>query len=183
MMSPAINNLASCEIRAVVRFLHAKNMSAAEIHRELCVVCCQNVMSEGTVRQWCRMFKDGRTDVLDEERSGRPSAVSDDPVRSVDQKNCERRRFKISELSCEFPQISRTVLYDNIPVRLGYHHKFCSRLVPNVLTGAHKTQRMTSAFVDFLERYHKAGDEFLSRIVRVTGDETWVSFVNFETKK
>jgi hypothetical protein len=28
-------------------------MSAAEIHRELCVVYHQNVMSEGTVRQWC----------------------------------------------------------------------------------------------------------------------------------
>jgi hypothetical protein len=36
---------------------------------------------------------------------------------------------------------------------------------------------------DFLERYHKDGDEFLSHIVRVTGDEIWVSFVNVETKK
>jgi hypothetical protein len=43
-------------------------MSAAEIHRELCVaVYGQNIMNEGTVRQWCRMFKDGRTDVDDEE--------------------------------------------------------------------------------------------------------------------
>jgi hypothetical protein len=30
----------------------------------------------------------------------------------------------------------------------------------------------------FLERYHKDGDEFLNHIVRVTGDDTWVSFVN-----
>jgi hypothetical protein len=36
MMWPAIDNPASCEIRAVIRFLRAKNMSAAEIHRELC---------------------------------------------------------------------------------------------------------------------------------------------------
>jgi hypothetical protein len=35
-------------------------MSATEIHRELCAVYGQNIMSEGTVRQWCRMFKDGR---------------------------------------------------------------------------------------------------------------------------
>jgi hypothetical protein len=34
---------------------------------------------------------------------------------------------------------------------------------------------------DFLERYHKNGDEFLSHIV--TGGETWVSFVNVETKQ
>jgi hypothetical protein len=54
----AIDNPASCEIGAVIRFLHAKNISAEEIHRELCGVYGQNVMSEGTVRQWCRMFKD-----------------------------------------------------------------------------------------------------------------------------
>jgi hypothetical protein len=33
------------------------------------------------------------------------------------------------------------------------------------------------------ERYHKHGDEFLNHIVRVTFDETWVSFVNDQTKE
>jgi hypothetical protein len=42
-------------------------MGAAEIHCELCVVYGQNVMSEGSVRQWCRMFKDGQTALHDEE--------------------------------------------------------------------------------------------------------------------
>jgi hypothetical protein len=42
---------------------------------------------------------------------------------------------------------------------------------------------MASNFVDFLERYHKDGDEFLNHIVQVTGDETWVSFVNAATKE
>jgi hypothetical protein len=48
--------------------------------------------------------------------------------------------------------------------------------------GAHKMQRMASALT-FLERYHKDGNEFLNHIVRVTGDETWVSFVNVKTKE
>jgi hypothetical protein len=51
-----------------------------------------------------------------------------------------------------------------------------------MVTGAHETQRMASALT-FLERYHKDGDKFLNHIVRVTGDETWVSFVNLETKE
>jgi hypothetical protein len=34
---------------------------------------------------------------------------------------------------------------------------------------------------DFLEQYHKDGDEFVSHIR--TRDETWVSFVNVETKE
>jgi hypothetical protein len=41
---------------------------------------------------------------------------------------------------------------------------------------------MASA-LPFLESYHKNGDDFLKRIVRVTGDETWISFVNVETKE
>jgi hypothetical protein len=34
----------------------------------------------------------------------------------------------------------------------------------------------------FLERCHKDGDECLNRIVPVARDDTWVSFVNAETK-
>jgi hypothetical protein len=52
MMRPAISNTASWEIRAVIRFLHAKIMNAAEIYRELCAALYgQNLMSEGIVRQ------------------------------------------------------------------------------------------------------------------------------------
>jgi alpha-amylase/alpha-mannosidase (GH57 family) len=49
-----------------------------------------------------------------------------------------------------------------------------------MLTGVQKMQRMVSTLT-FLERYHKDGDEFLNHIVQVTGEETWVSFVNVET--
>jgi hypothetical protein len=73
------------------------------------------------------MFEDGRENVHDEERSGRPSVVSDDLVQSVDKKTGERRCFTISELSHEFPHISHTVLYE-ITDRQGYH-KFCARWV------------------------------------------------------
>jgi hypothetical protein len=47
--------------------------------------------------------------------------VSDDLDQSVDQKVCERRLFTIPKLSCEFPDISRTALYEIITDRLGYH--------------------------------------------------------------
>jgi hypothetical protein len=90
---------------------------------------------------------------------GWPSEVSDDLVQS------ERRRFTISEFSCDFPQISLTVLYEIITVRQGYH-KFCARWVPKMLMDGHKTKRMASALT-FLERYHKDGDEFPNHTIRV----------------
>jgi hypothetical protein len=48
---------------------------------------------------------------------------------------------------------------------------------------AHKcTQNTENGFsFDCLERYHKYGDEFLNHIL--TGDDTWVSFVNVEPKE
>jgi hypothetical protein len=58
-MCPVIDNTASSKICTVIHFFHARNISAAEIHRG-CMVCGQNVMNEGTVRQWCRMLKDGK---------------------------------------------------------------------------------------------------------------------------
>jgi hypothetical protein len=51
-----------------------------------------------------------------------------------------------------------------------------------MLTGTHKIQRMVSPSVDFVQRNHKNDIEFLNHILRVTDDETWVSFVNVETK-
>jgi hypothetical protein len=113
-MCPAVDNLASCEFRAFIRFLHTKNVSAAEIHSELCKVYGRKVMSKRTVRQRCTIFKDRRTNVHDEEGSVRPSVVSDDLFQSVDQKICERRCFTIAELSCEFPQILHTLFYEII---------------------------------------------------------------------
>ena len=82
-MCAAINNPASCEVRAVIRFLLARNNNAAEIHKQLCEVYGLNVMSDSKVRQWGRLFKEGRTNVHDEERSGRPSVITDDLVEKV----------------------------------------------------------------------------------------------------
>jgi hypothetical protein len=36
---------------------------------------------------------------------------------------------------------------------------------------------------DFLQPYREVGDKFLNHIIRVIGDETWVSFVNVETRE
>jgi hypothetical protein len=79
-----------------------------------------------------------------------PPAMSDDLVQSVGQKICERQRFIISEVSCEFPKIAHTVLYKIITIRLSYH-KFCTKWVPKMLTGVHNMQRMASALTFYCD--------------------------------
>ena len=95
----------------LIHFLHTEGQSAAEIHRRLCRVYGDNVMSDICVREWCREFRDGRTDVRDEGGQGRHSIVTDELIQKVDQCVRGKRRFTISELSEEFPQTSRTTLY------------------------------------------------------------------------
>ncbi|GBM69536.1 hypothetical protein AVEN_148365-1 [Araneus ventricosus] len=64
-------------------------------------------MTDGMVRKWVRQFNDGRTNVHDEERIGRPSVVNDGLVAKVNEKIRENRRFTIRMLFDEFPQISK----------------------------------------------------------------------------
>jgi hypothetical protein len=75
-MCPAIDNPASCKIRAVIHFQHAKSMSAMEMHCELYVVYSQNVMIEGAVGQ-CRTVGGEQMSTVKREMVSLPSAVSE----------------------------------------------------------------------------------------------------------
>jgi hypothetical protein len=44
-MAVSIQNPAKCEVRAVIRFLHANGESVAEIHRQLVSVYGEDVMN------------------------------------------------------------------------------------------------------------------------------------------
>ncbi|GBL93360.1 hypothetical protein AVEN_219484-1 [Araneus ventricosus] len=124
-MFKTIADPADCEVRSVIRFLNAKKVKPAEIHRQLVEIYGENVMTDGIVRKWVRQFDDGRTNVHDEARSWRPSVVSDGLVAKVNEKIRENRRFTIRMLFDEFPQISKTVLHEIVTNRLNYR-KLCS---------------------------------------------------------
>jgi len=128
-MFKTIEGAADCEIRSVIRFLNARNMLPSEIHHQICQVYGYNVMSDGMVRKWVRMFNEGREKVHDEARSGRPSLVNDDLVRKVNERGRDDRRFTISDLSLHFPQISRHLLYDIVSRHLGRRRPHCMRRV------------------------------------------------------
>jgi len=113
-MFKTIEGTADCEIPSVISFLNAMNVLPSEIHHQICQVYGDNVMSNGMVRKWVLMFNEGRENVHDEARSGRPSLVNDDLVCKVNERVRDDRRFTISDLSLHFPQISRTLLYDTV---------------------------------------------------------------------
>lgn len=149
---------AKCGLREVIRFLNAKGVK--------------------NVRKWCREFKAGRTEIHDDERSGRPS-VSDETIRKLDEVVREDRRITIHELSCFLPDVSKSTIQRIVTEKLKYR-KVCARWVPRMLTEDHKRQRVEAAR-EFLERYADERDDFLNSIV--TGDETWVHHFTPESKR
>jgi len=112
-MFKTIQGAADCEIRHVIRFLNARNVLPSEIHHQICQVYGDNAMRDIMIRKWVRMFNEGRENMHDEARGGRPSLVNDVLLHKVDNENVrDDRRSTISDLSVHFPQISRSLLYD-----------------------------------------------------------------------
>ncbi|GFV45629.1 histone-lysine N-methyltransferase SETMAR [Trichonephila clavipes] len=136
-------------------------------------------MSNSKVRKWVRKFKDGQTNVLDEERSGRSSVITDDLKQVVETKIRENKRFTITTLSLKFPDVSRSVVYKIVTEDLNFK-KLCSRWVLRLLTAEHKEKRFDIS-LDLFISYEEEGDDMLSRIV--IGDETWVSHITPRSKQ
>jgi transposase-like protein len=126
-MFKTIERPADCEIRSVMRFLNARNVKLADIHRQICEVYCEHVMSDGIVRKWVRKFSESRDNGHDEPRSGRPFVVSDDLLRAVEAKVSEDRRFTISSLSLHFQKISRIFLYEIVTEGLLHRRPLSAR--------------------------------------------------------
>ena len=82
-MAAPIQSPAKYEVRSVIRFLNAKGERPTEIRKQI-VAVYGNVMNRQNVTKWCREFSEGRTDVHDEQRSGRPCLISDEAGQAAD---------------------------------------------------------------------------------------------------
>lgn len=89
----------------MITVCNAKGMKIAGIRYEICDVYGENRMSYGMVRKLVRAFKDVRTIVHNEKRSGQPQ--------NIDEKVRENRFFTTSRLCSECPQMSRSMIHRN----------------------------------------------------------------------
>lgn len=199
-MATIIENWSKSEVRAVVRFLHAKGNNPTQIHNELVSVYGKDVMTKPGVYQWCSMFKAGRSSLDHAPGSGRPqSSLTDDNIARVDHLIREDRRRTIQDLADELG-LPKTTAYRIVYEELGYR-KVSARWVPKQLTDDHKVKRVEACHA-LLARHRdalahhpgpdgdhlgtgsgdgEAGGPFLDNII--TGDETWVHHTTPETKR
>ncbi|UYV75727.1 hypothetical protein LAZ67_13001155, partial [Cordylochernes scorpioides] len=143
----------------------------------------EECMSIQMVRRWRSWFLEGRQNVHDDERSGRPVTATDNAAAAAVRNVVEAdRRVTIDEIMIRLHpgiEIGRssigTIMSDILNFR-----KVCARWVPRLLLENHKQQRMEAARA-FLEMHQRDGDQLFSRIV--TGDESWVHHSPPETKR
>ncbi|KAG5338420.1 GVQW3 protein, partial [Acromyrmex charruanus] len=122
-------NVSTCELRAVIRFLTAKGLNGNEIHTELVHIYGDKCMSVQMVRRWRTYFLEGRGEVHDEQRAGRPkTAITDDAVAAVEKIILADRRFTIDRILDSMPpeiDICRTSIHTIITDHLRYR-KVCA---------------------------------------------------------
>ncbi|GBM21551.1 hypothetical protein AVEN_85360-1 [Araneus ventricosus] len=73
----------------------------------------------------CFLHAKGRTDVHEENRTGRPSGISDALLRRTEEAIQANRRFTLRELHKIILEVSMTTLHECVAVTLGYH-KLCA---------------------------------------------------------
>ena len=152
--------------------------SPSECYRELYAVYELNTMRLPTLYKWHKRFRDGRTDVADDQRSGRPSVISNSSCALVNDLVAEDRRVGHREIS-ERTGLSKgtvlTIMHEHLQLR-----KVVARWVPHSQTDDMR-QRRVDGCRELLEQHRREGRRMIGRIL--TGDETWVHYFEPESKR
>ena len=135
-------------------------------------------MSRTRCFDWHSRFKNGRTSLDDDERSGRPStSTSPEMIHEVERIVLEDRRTTIGEVADRL-EISFGSVQSILTSNLGMH-RVAAKFVPRLLTSDQKQFRID--ICQDLQQQCCADATFLSRLI--TGDETWVYGYDPETKQ
>ena len=166
------------EIRAYIKTRGALNISATQIHSELCDVYGSSVVSFSTVYRWLHKFSKGIDVVKDSKRSGRPkTAITKGNIAAVKNMVLEDGRYTVKCIAQSVGISSGTIhaiLTNHLHMR-----KVCAKWVPHLLTAEQKMARVKAA-KQLLKTYGKCNKRKFSDLL--TGDETWIHFFEPQRK-
>jgi len=127
------------------------------------------------VFDWHKKFRDGREEISDDHRSGRPKKLVREEVKTV---ILSDRRTSVDDVA-NIVGISQGTVHNILSTELNVY-KVYIRWVPRLLTDDEKKARVAHS-TSFLRRLEQERDSLLGRIV--TTDETWISLYDPETKR
>lgn len=163
--------------RTCIKFCVKNEIKCADAFRMLTVAYGEATLDRSNVYRWYKMFSEGREDVNDEERAGRPSTSrTDEKINEVEKMVLANRRITVREVA-EDLNISIGSCHSIFINDLGMR-RVAAKFVPKLLNCDQKQQRMNNAN----EMLNSVRDDqnLLQRVI--TGDESWVYGYDVETK-
>ena len=142
--------------------------NATKIFNDLKVAYGDQAPSYDFVAKWIRLFIDGRENIKDEPRSGRPPTALTEAniklVRDLIEDNPFMTYNEIEAQTSLFPQTINSILHDHLHVR-----KIVSRFVPYDLSPKNKEERVRIC----KENLAKIREGKVRLCDIITGDESW----------
>ncbi|UYV66908.1 hypothetical protein LAZ67_4003299 [Cordylochernes scorpioides] len=163
--------------RTCIKFCVKNEIKCASAFRMLTVAYGEATLDRSNVYRWYKMFSEGREDVNDEERAGRPStSTTDEKINEVEKMILANRRITVREVA-EGLNISIGSCHSIFINDLGMR-RVAAKFVPKLLNCDQKQHRMNIAN----EMLDSVRDDpnLLQRVI--TGDEAWVYGYDVETK-
>ncbi|XP_017724128.1 PREDICTED: putative uncharacterized protein FLJ37770 isoform X3 [Rhinopithecus bieti] len=163
------------EQRISIKFCVKLNKSASETHHLLKEAYGEEVMSRARVFDWHKRFKEGREDVRDDARSGRPvTHRTDDNIQKVKDLVCSNRQLTVRMMAEELnldKETVRLILKENLNMR-----KVSAKVISGVLKGEPKPRKLD--FQSNLSKETRKNSSCLRKKEKLrltTGDQAWLS--------
>jgi len=155
--------------RYAIKFCIKLEKSATETLAMIKKAYGKHALSKAQVFRWHKALSEGREDVKDEQRIGRPSTSHTlDKVAKVkavlDSDRCLNVRLIADQV-----RLPKSIVHEIVMTELQMR-KVCAKLVPKVLTDEQK-ENPVSISRELLDRV-RGNPDFLEQVI--TGDETWV---------
>lgn len=164
--------------RICIKFCFQLGKTSSETIQMMQKAFGNECMSKTRIKEWFNRFKEGRTSVDSDPRSGRPSTTKTlDNIERVRLAIEQDRRMTVRELE-EDIGIPKTIIWEILTSNLQMT-RVCAKFIPKLLSTDQKQLRLEIA-QDNLEMVNN--DYTLLRKV-ITGDESWVYGYDPETKQ
>ncbi|UYV83955.1 hypothetical protein LAZ67_X000694 [Cordylochernes scorpioides] len=163
--------------RTCIKFCVKNEIKCADAFRMLTVTYGEATLDRSNVYRWYKMFSEGREDVNDEERAGRPStSTTDEKINELEKMILANRRITVREVA-EDLNISIGSCHSIFINDLGMR-RVAAKFVPKLLNCDQKQHRMNidNEMLDSV----RDDPNLLQRVI--TGDEAWVYGYDVETK-
>lgn len=167
------------EQRCNVKFLVKLGKTRKDAYELLTTVYGEDVMNQVTFYKWYKAFKEGRENITDEPREGRPSTSRSEVLKNTAAAIVsEDRRITVRELAATLDisvGSAFSILHDDLAMR-----RVSCRWIPRLLT-PEQMQHRVSVCQDLLSRFGGEANEQMCRIITV--DESWMYHYDPELKQ